>query len=55
MLGKIEGRGEGGKGDEMVDGLTEQMDMTLSKLQELEMDRDPGVLQSTGSQRVRQD
>ena len=39
-LGKIEGRGEGGKEDEMVDGLTEQMDMSLSKLQELEMDRE---------------
>ena len=31
------------------------MDMTLSELQELVMDRGPGVLQSMGSQRVGHD
>ena len=37
------------------DGIIDLMDMSLSKLQELVMDRKPGVLQSMGSQRVRHD
>ena len=32
--------------------ITDAMDVSLSKLWELVMDRDPGVLQSMGSQRV---
>ena len=36
-------------------GTTGWMDMGLSKLWELVMGRRPGVLQSTGSQRVRHD
>ena len=36
-----------------LDGITNSMDMSLSKLGELVMDRVPGVLQSMGSQRVR--
>ena len=36
-----------------LDGIIDSMDMSLSKLWELVMDRKPGVLQSMGSQRVR--
>ena len=38
--------------DEMVGGITDSTDVSLSKLQELVMDGRPGVLQSMGSQRV---
>ena len=37
------------------DGITDSLDMSLSKLPELVMDRKPGMLQSTGSQRVGHD
>ena len=35
-----------------LDGITDSMDMSLSKLWEMEKDRGAGVLQSTGLQRV---
>ena len=56
MLGKIEGRRRRGhQSMRCLDGITDAMNMNFSKLWEMVRDREVGMLQSMGLQRVRHD
>ena len=55
MLGKIEGRRRGQQRMKWLDGITNSMDMSVSKSQEIVKDREAWRAQFIGSQRVGHD